>query len=127
MKTSKKEVHKWLRKNEAISTGVIMNKDGKPTANKDDMFNLIRDAWDKVFNKYSRGEPDSNLFFQNFGSHMKSHPQYLDPLTGNRLIQTLNDLKPSSTGLDGWSLAELLPCLSGIRLCFRTLPAFSIS
>ena len=65
MKTSKKEVHKWLRKNEAISTGVMMNKDGKPTANKDDMFNLIRDAWDKVFNKYSRGEPDSNLFFQN--------------------------------------------------------------
>ena len=63
MKTSKKEVHKWLRKNEAISTGVIMNKDGKPTANKDDMFNLIRDAWDKVFNKYSGGEPDSNLFF----------------------------------------------------------------
>ena len=108
MKTSKKEVHKWLRKNESISTGVMMNKDGKPTANKDDMFNLIRDAWDKVFNKYSRGEPDSNLFFQNFGSHMKSHPQHLDPLTGNRLIQTLKEVKPSSTGLDGWSLAELV-------------------
>ena len=74
------------------------------TANKDDMFNLIREALDKVFKKYSRGEPDSNLFFQNFGSHMKSHPQYLDPLTGNRLIQTLSDVKPSSTVLDGWSL-----------------------
>ena len=55
MKTSKKEVHKWLRFHESISTGVMMNKDGKPTANKDDMFNLIREAWDKVFNKYSRG------------------------------------------------------------------------
>ena len=31
MKTSKKEVHKWLRKHESISTGVMMNKDGKPT------------------------------------------------------------------------------------------------
>ena len=59
---------------------------------------------------------------------MKSHPQYLDPLTGNRLIQTLSDVKPSSTGLDGWSLAELVALsISGIRLCFRTLPAFSIS
>ena len=41
MKTSKKEVHKWLRKHESISTGVMMNKDAKPTANKDDMSNLI--------------------------------------------------------------------------------------
>ena len=57
METSKKEVHKWLRFHESISTGVMMNKDGKPTANKDDMFNLIREALDKVFKKYSRGEP----------------------------------------------------------------------
>ena len=75
MKSSKKETHKWLRKHESITTGVMMNKDGIPTANKDDMFNLIREAWDKVFNKYSRGEPDPALFFQHFGSDMKSHPQ----------------------------------------------------
>ena len=106
MKSSKKETHKWLRKHESITTGVMMNKDGIPTANKDDMFNLIREAWDKVFNKYSRGEPDPALFFQHFGSDMKSHPQQLDPLTGSRLIQTLRDIQPSSTGLDGWSIAE---------------------
>ena len=108
MKSSKKETHKWLRKHESITTGVMMNKDGIPTANKDDMFNLIREAWDKVFNKYSRGEPDPALFFQHFGSDMKSHPQQLDPLTGSRLIQTLRDIQPSSTGLDGWSIAELV-------------------
>jgi hypothetical protein len=71
MKTSKKEVHKWLRKHESISTGVMMNKDGKPTANKDDMSNLIRGAWDKVFNKYSRGTRFKPLFPKFWKPHEK--------------------------------------------------------
>ena len=52
---------------------------------------------------------------------MKSHPQHLDPLTGNRLTQTLKEVKPSSTGLDGWSLAELVALSKWYPIMFSHL------
>ena len=107
MQTSKRDLHKWLKKGQDASAGVILNIDGQPTANKDEIFAAILSAWNGVFNKFANHAPPVQPFLDRFGPTMRTAPCHLEPLTAERLRVSLRDVKQSASGLDSWNANEL--------------------
>ena len=107
MQTSKRDLHKWLKKGQDVSAGVLLNTEGQPTANKDEIFAAILHAWNGVFNKFASGSPPTQPFLDVFGPTMRTAPCQLQPLTAERLRASLRDVKQSASGLDSWNANEL--------------------
>ena len=107
MQTSKRDLRKWLKKGQDVSAGVLLNTEGQPTANKDEIFAAILHAWNGIFNKFASGSPPTQPFLDIFGPTMRTAPCQLQPLTAERLRASLRDMKQSPSGLDSWNANEL--------------------
>jgi hypothetical protein len=123
MQNSKRSLHKWLKKGQEVSSRVILNSAGEATANKDDFFAAITDAWDGIFNKFANRSPPLDPFLEIFGPTMRSAPCQLEPLTAERLRASLREVKQSSSGLDGWNANELKALSAWFPECFAGLAA----
>ena len=97
MQTSKRDLHKWLKKGQDVSAGVLLNTEGQ----------AILHAWNGVFNKFASGSPPTQPFLDIFGPTMRAAPCQLQPLTAERLRTSLRDVKQSASGLDSWNANEL--------------------
>lgn len=121
MQTSKRSLHKWLKKGQEVSSGVILNDAGEATANKDEIFAAITNAWDGIFNKFASSSPPLDPFIETFGPTMKSAPCQLEPLTGERLRASLREVKQTSGGLDSWNANGLKALSAWFPECFASL------
>ena len=100
--------YQWL-KNQPQDNDISMKlPTGKFTANTDEQLNEIAKAWLPIFQKFVNCLPDMKHFDENFAPFMKSHPMTLTPMTGSFLVQTLKNVKPSSSSLDGWRPVSLI-------------------
>lgn len=105
---SEKKSYQWL-KSQPQDTDISMKlPNGKFTANTDEQLNEIMKAWLPIFQKFVNRLPDMKHFDKNFAPFMKNHPMTLTPMTGSFLIQTLKNVKPSSSSLDGWRPESLV-------------------
>ena len=84
-----------------------MKIDGRLTMDPSRQLHALIKAWDKIFGRYRSQAPATWNFVQEFGSTMKREPCDLDPLTADDLLLTMQSLRPSAAGLDGWRPQDL--------------------
>ena len=99
-------VYRWL-KEEGFSPPVVFiaRPDGTPTANVQEMDELVRAAWGPINRKYAEGpEPCPDAFVAKYGHLLYRVPMLAKQLTGPYLRRRLMAMRPSAMGLDGWSL-----------------------
>ena len=102
-------VYRWL-KEEGFSPPVVFiaRPDGTPTANVQEMDELVRAAWGPINRKYAEGpEPCPDAFVAKYGHLLYRVPMLAKQLTGPYLRRRLMAMRPSAMGLDGWSLQDL--------------------
>ena len=99
-----------LLKEEGFSPPVVFiaRPDGTPTANVQEMDELVRAAWGPINRKYAEGpEPFPEAFVAKYGHLLHRVPMLAKQLTGPYLRRRLMAMRPSAMGLDGWSLQDL--------------------
>ena len=85
----------------------VMKIAGHLTMDPSRQLDALIKAWDKIFGRYRSQAPSTWKFIQEFGSTMKREQCDLDPLTPNDLLLTMQSLRPSAAGLDGWRPQDL--------------------
>ena len=101
-------VYRWL-KEEGFSPPVVFiaRPDGSPTAEVQEMDDLIRAAWGPINRKYAEGlEPCPEAFMAQYGHLLHRVPMLAKRLSGPYLKRRLMAMRPSAMGLDGWSLHD---------------------
>ena len=131
LQNSVRAQHAWIKKQSRCAPDMrFRGLDGKRTANLHEQFRAVKHAWSAVTNIFRHGEPDHDVFFQQYGHFLPTVDVDLPAITGDILRQAIASMPLSSPGLGAWkvgdlrllvlyapwvfdSLAVLLPPLSG--------------
>ena len=90
----------WINKPQHKPVRTMRRPDGTQTANTAEQIDLVTEAWKPHFERFKDGEPDAQAFFDVFSPHMKQHHFTVSQITAEGLIDTLGEMKHSSSGLD---------------------------
>ena len=130
MRGSASKSSSWRKKQQALAenpylrdhrhySSIIMKVDGKYTIDPSRQLQAVVSAWDEVFGKHRRNPPGTWTFLQHYGPFLSSRRCDLPPLTQGDLLRTVQTLKASAAGLDGWRPQDL-------RLLGRACPGLYV-
>ena len=102
-------VYRWLKLESYTPPVTFLSRlGGTATANMAEVDGLLQEAWRPIKCKYAvNPEPDPAPSLRRYGQHVRRVPMVASLLDGRRLRKGLSRMKPSTLGLDGWSLADL--------------------
>ena len=108
LQSSLRAQHSWLRNDGQSSSGFCFaGPDGARTANVQQQFQAVRDAWRAVNELFKDGEPDHSEFFRKYEKYISSSPVELPPLTPDLLKSEILSIPLSCPGLDAWKFQDL--------------------
>ena len=104
------DIYRWLKGECHVPVLMLRSKAGEVTGNLKEMDELLHESWDPVMRKYANAatpEPDPEIFMRRYGHHLQHHDMRVEALTGSRLKRKFKTMDFTTSGLDGWGLAEL--------------------
>jgi exonuclease III len=108
MQSSVKAQHAWMRHDgQSVGTFCLKGADGTRSANLERQFDIIREAWQAITEAHKDGEPSADDFFDKYGQHVERVECELSGIETQDLIRAIMEMPPTSSGLDGWSQADL--------------------
>ena len=100
--------HTWLKQDTNQQQNLcFQDKDGHYTANIQDQFDAVRNAWSAVTNLFQHGEPSHEQFFQSYNDYIPYSPYQACVITPTIFRQTILSTTESSPGLDQWTFKDL--------------------
>ena len=108
LQNSVRAQHAWIKKQSRCAPDMCFRGlDGKRTANVHEQFRAVRHAWSAVTDIFRDGEPDHDVFFQQYGHFIPTVDVDLPAITGDILRQAIASMPLSSPGLDAWKVGDL--------------------